>query len=171
MHRVRGFTLVELLIFMSALIIPIFFLIYYSPGISAGVQGYRCKKNLRKISIALHIYAAQDPDQSFPQASSAELAFRKIFVKGGIEDPSVFNDPRRYDVEASGTPGPFFLSPSADLKDVGFLYFNERLSMSSDSHRIIVVTRPIKSPTATIYALHLDGMITQESVFPAGEYV
>ena len=141
MRCLGGFTRVESLIFLSALLIPVFFLIYYSPGIVSRVQDYQCKKNLQKISLGLHIYAAQDNEQSFPKARSAEDAFRKIFVNGSIMDPLVFDDPRIPNGKPSGTPGPLFLSPSTDLAGVDFLYAKEHLTLDSNPSKIIVITK------------------------------
>lgn len=161
--RAAGFTLAELLIFLSALLIPAFFLVYCSPGIAARVQEYECRKKLEKISLALHIYAAQDSEQSFPKGGTSEEAFRKIFTKGNIIDPKVFDDPRLPNGKPTGSPGSSLLFPSGDLTGVDFLYTNEPLGLASDPAKILVMTSYGGASSSPRYlALHIDGSITEE---------
>lgn len=163
--RAGGFTLAELLIFLCGLLIPVFFLIYYSPGIAAHVQEYECRKKLTKISLGLHIYAAQDSGQSFPKGASADEAFRKIFVNGNITDRDVFNDPRLLNGKPSGSPGTSLLSPSTDLAGTDFLYTHEPLGLNSPPDKVIVKTDPAGSASLPRYlALHVDGSITEEKL-------
>ncbi len=171
MDRLRGSALIEVFIFFSAVLIPVFFLIYYSPAIVSRVQDYQCKKNLEEISLGLHIFAAQHPEQSFPRSDSAEDAFSKIFVNGSLYNPSIFDDPRIPNGYPAGTPGPLFLSPSRDLTGVDFLYSQEKLSLNSDPAKIIVITKyPGTSAPDRFFALHVSGEITKEKIQPSGQF-
>lgn len=167
----RGFTLPELLIFLAALVIPIVFLVYFSPEITAQVYDYQVKKNLREIYRGLHVYAAQDSELAFPKGSTAEESFRKVFTAGNITDPMVFDDPRLPGEKPSGTPGPLFLTPSVDLKGVDFLYNKQPLTMRSESYKVIVATRSLPGrPKAKFFTLLLDGRILEEKTPPSGDF-
>ncbi len=75
-HNNKGFTIIELIVVALAFILMIGALTPFVNMARSRSQRFACAENLRKISLALHLYAAEHND-SFP-ASMGELYPRYV---------------------------------------------------------------------------------------------
>src|SRR5689334_21934943 len=92
MKKQKGFTLIEILVVITVLVILSTFLIPQVGAIRERGRRAKCLQNLRIVGIGMHTYAA-DNDGTFPTDATAQAAFRKIFRDGNITDPLVFDCP------------------------------------------------------------------------------
>ena len=113
MRKVKGVTLVEL-----AIVITIFFIVFImlTPLVNKmrdRANIIKCSNNIRLISLALHMYAA-DHDEAFPPALAdlypSYVKERKVFICPSVGDSAA---PGRIDYEY--VPGMTESSPSTEV--------------------------------------------------------
>jgi hypothetical protein len=167
--RQKGVTLTELVLVFIALAVLGAFLFSQIYLIDRKVKSARCESNLRKIGTALHIYANEESDQSFPKDDTAEQAFRRLFVRGNLTDVSVFDCPF-HPGSPSGEPGPHLKKPGISLHEVEYLYNREDHTLKSPATAVLVTDKPGSHGGDEIHILTADGKVHRVGKAPAGNY-
>ena len=132
-----GFTLIEVLVVISVLVVLMTFLIPQVGVIKERSRQSKCLNNLRIIGMALHTYAA-DNTGTFPPDNVSQDAFRKLYKIGNVTDKNIFDCP-----SSASTPGgsAATASDSTDLTSVDFKYNDTDLTDQSASDIVIAADK------------------------------
>lgn len=158
----KGFTLVELLVVVTVLVILATFLVPQVGAIRERTRRASCLENLRIIGVGLHTYAA-DNNGAFPTANVAATAFQSIYVNGNITDPNVFNCPSTTNTAPSGTVG------GTNLAGVDYLYNDTDLNDQSAGTSVVSADNDTSHTTPAAWnVVRVSGSVGQVTTDPLG---
>ena len=120
MKNESGFTLIEVLVVMSVLVVLSTFLVPQVGTIRERSRQAKCLGSMRIIGLALQTYAA-DNNGAFPPDDLSQATFRKLYKIGNVTDKNVFDCPST--VSAPGGTAATAVD-SVDLTSVDFKYNN-----------------------------------------------
>ena len=132
-----GFTLIEILVVISILVILSTFLVPQVGAIRERARQTKCLGNMRIIGLALQTYAA-DNNGNFPTDNISQDAFRKLYKIGNVTDKNVFDCPSKI-----STPGGSAATAvdSTDLTTTDFKFNDTNLTDQSAGDTVVVADK------------------------------
>jgi len=144
MHR-KGFTIIELGIVILLIAGVAFSLTPFVKVIQKKSRYIKCMNNLRKISLAVRIYALEH-DGSLP----GDL--QELFLAGYIADEEVFDCPFSQTIGAAGEPE--------------YIYIGAK-KFTDEGNTPLVYDKEMNHPDGGMYVLFLNGEIEETARWPS----